>query len=149
MRNVPAPVKAKPRKTKEKDVIKSISDDYGNLLILRKNSKRVLISLKLVSEEITRRIGTLNKAQRTLTIKRKRGKHLFRKANAYGFNHRLLETSKLIDYIRLEDETSEWKIPREEILKKGSFLYFQKQGFEKQIFLSLDSMQEFIQETKI
>lgn len=148
----PRKVVKKPRVARKKspDSVKSRSDDRGNLLIIKNNGKRILLSLKLVSEGGRfRKIGVVNLGQATLEIKRQRKKHLFRKGNAYGFNHKLLEDSKLFDKIRLQDEHDEWVIPKSHILEHGSFLHFLNEGFEKQIFTSLESIEQFKRHVRI
>ena len=44
------------------EMIKSVSDDYGNLIISKNNGKRIVVKLKLISEKTYRTIGTINKA---------------------------------------------------------------------------------------
>ena len=139
----------KPRKPKAEDKVKSRSDEKGNLLIIKNNGKRIILSLKLVAETRYRRLGVVNLAQKTLECRRKFSKHLLRKANAYGFNYNLLDTAKLFDKVRLMDEQNEWVIPREWILKNGSFLWFLHQGFERQIFANLVDIEQFKIEAKI
>ncbi len=142
-----------PKKPKASEEIKSISDDYGNLLICKDNGKRVLLSLKLVSESKYRRIGVINRNQRNITIKRDRKKHLFLKGGgSYGFNHKMLVDSKAFDTIYLSDEVDNWKIPKSFILEKGKFLHFNDRahgGFELQIFIKLEDINQFKQISKI
>lgn len=132
------------------DTTKSVSDEFGNLLISRTNGKRVLISLKLVAEKRPRKIGTINIAQKTIDMERVRNKHLFRKSNSYGFNHNLLKKTLLFDKVRLRDDQNEWLIPKDFILENGHFLNFKNQGgFELQIFLPLEMMEQFKRNPKI
>jgi len=149
---IPIGLNKKKRKTpKEKsdDIVKSKSDDRGNLLILKNNGKRIIISLKLVSEERFRRLGVVNLARKTMEVRRTREKHLFNKFNAYGLNHRLLEDARLFDKVRLIDNYEEWLIPKEWILKNGRFLHFLSVGLERQIFINLVDMEEFKRPHKI
>lgn len=143
-----SPIKKKPKAGSSET--KSLSDDFGNLLITRNNGTRVLISLRLVADKRLRRIGTINLAQKTIDMDRKRNIHLFKKTNSYGFNHNLLNRTKLFDKVRLRDETKEWLIPVNHILENGHFLNFKNQGgFELQIFLPLDKMEQFSRKAKI
>jgi hypothetical protein len=128
---------------------KSISDDFGNLLVSRKNGNRIVISLKLVGDNRYRRIGTINEKRKVIDMERKRNIHLFRKSSSYGFNHNLLKQAKLFDKVRLRDEYGEWLIPVEYILENGHFLNFKQNGFELQIFLPLDKMKEFERQPKV
>jgi hypothetical protein len=133
------------KKPKLKDEVTSISDDYGNLLVVKNNGKRIIVTLRLVAEgNRFRKVGVINLATKIMEVQRNREKHLFRKGNAYGFNHKLLSDAKLFDKIRLKDDKEEWKIPVSFILQNGKFLHFQSNGgFEKQIFISLPEIEEF------
>ena len=108
------------------------------------------IKLKLASEKRSRVLGVLDFASRTLNVFRQRQAHLFRKMNAYGLNHHLLKEAKLIDQVRLTDDTEEWLIPRDFILQNGKFLNFSNHGgFELQIFMPLNSIQQFLKKPTI
>jgi len=132
------------------DDIKTVSDDFGNNITCANNGKRVILSLKLVKEARRRRIGVINLERKTLEVKRTKSLHLFRKLNAYGFNHKLLNDSKLFDKVRLLDDFEEWLIPKEFILNNGSFLNFvNKGGFELQIFVPLEKLSDFKKAPKI
>ncbi len=118
-------------------------DDMENYLRIKSNDKLIQLSLKLKSEKKLRRIGTVTKSTKTIDIKRKRGKHLHIKSNSYGFNYEVLNNKKSFDTVRLSDEISDWKIPLDFILKNGKFLYFLQQGFEKQIFVTLEQIEPY------
>jgi hypothetical protein len=118
-------------------------EDMENYLRIKSNDKLIQLSLKLKSEKKLRRIGTVTKSTRTLEIKRKRDKHLHIKSNSYGFNYQVLDNKKTFDTIRLSDEFCDWKIPLSFIMEKGSFLFFKQQGFEKQIFVTLEQIEQF------
>jgi len=142
-------MKKKPRK-KSLDVIKTISDESGNLLIIKDNKVRLKLTLKLKSEAKGRQLGVINLERKVFEVKRNRTKHLFRKNQSYGFNHKLLDEAKLFDNIRLKDEIQEWLIPKNYILENGSFLHFKNNGgFERQIFIELDKIRDFARPTKI
>ena len=138
------------KKTKAKEVFKTISDDSGNLVLCKNNGKRIVLSLKLRTHTKTRRIGVINIERKVFEVKRKRAKHLFRKNSSYGFNHKLLADAKLFNKIRLSDEQCEWLIPKEFILENGSFLHFKSAGgFERQIFIPLTEIEAFKKAPKI
>jgi len=142
--------KPRVKKAKAADVVASLSDDYGNLLITKNNGKRVLLSLKLVSERNKfRRIGTINLEQRVLDIRRKRGRHLFNMNESYGFNYKLLSEAKLFDTVRLSDEHQIWKFPKQFVIDNGSFLHFKKEGFERQIFVTLQQLAPYTRPARI
>lgn len=113
-----------------------ISDNLGNNIIISDGGKN--ISLKLKAESKKREIGTINLEERYLQVKRIKSKHLFRKTNSYGFNHYILSNAKKFDKVMISDDDGRWLIPIKLILEKGHFLHFKNDGFELQIFLSLD-----------
>ena len=133
-------------KITKNEMIKSVSDDYGNLIISKNNGKRIVVKLKLISEKTYRTIGTINKSTKAIRIVRKKSMHLLNKANAYGFNYNFLSSAKQFNIVNLEDEYSRWKIPVEFILTNGEFLFFKEQGFEKQIFITLQKIEQFKKE---
>lgn len=133
----------KVKKAKAKDVVKSISDDAGNIVVVKNNGKRIILILKLVSETRYRKLGIVNLAQKSFEVKRKREKHLFRKSYSYGFNSKLLHDAKMFNTVRLSDETCRWTIPVSFILENGTYLNFKGQGFETQIFINLDKIEQF------
>jgi len=118
-------------------------DDMENYLRIKSNDKLIQLSLKLKSEKKLRRIGTVTKSTKTIDIKRKRGKHLHIKSNSYGFNYEVLDNKKSFDRVRLSDEISDWKIPLSFIMENGSFLFFKQQGFERQIFVTLEQIEPY------
>jgi hypothetical protein len=121
-------------------------DANGNQLIIDHYPLHANIKLKLGSETRSRNIGTIDFEKRTLSVRRQREAHLFRKMNAYGLNHYILKEAKLFDNVVLKDEKQEWAIPREFILDNGKFLNFSNHGgFELQIFIPLDLINQFQQ----
>ena len=119
------------------------SDDFGNKIIAEPHKVGQKISLHLTSETKKRLLGYTDVKNKTFVVKRNRGKHLFRNANAYGFNHYLLDNTKKFETIMLMDEHQSWRVPVRYILENGFFLNFKQQGFERQIFLSLDTLNNF------
>jgi len=121
-----------------------IDDEGGNKLQVKQNDKLIIITLLLKGDK-PRRIGKVTKSTRTIEMKRKRAIHLFRKGNAYGFCYYVLNNQTTVDWVRLSDDMGgHWKIPVKDILEKGSFLHFKKLNFEKQIFLSLEQLDEYV-----
>lgn len=120
-----------------------IDDSGKNKMLFKVNDKLVIITLKLAGFK-ARRIGTVTRSTNTLDVVRKRDKHLHIKSNSYGFNYSVISKKTGIDWVRVSDDTGcYWKIPTKYILENGKFLFFLKQGFEKQIFLSLEKMEQF------
>lgn len=124
-----------------------IADNFGNFIIVTSND---VIKLSLVKDVVRepRKIGVLDRKDRMLYVERNREKHLFKKGNAYGFNEKVIRDAKAFDHVMLHDEYGDYKIPREEILKKGEHLFFKEQGFELQIFLSLREIKKHQVKTK-
>ncbi len=120
-----------------------LSDNDGNFIRVHDTKETRVISLKLKTETKERLIGTLSKVNRELIVTRIRAKHLMIKSNSYGFNYHVLSKAKQFDHVRLEDDYDAYLIPVSYILEQGKFLFFKQQGFEKQIFLSLESMKQF------
>jgi len=96
------------------------------------------ITLRLKGKKAGRNIGRVRLADRVLEVSRKRDKHLMLKANAYGFNEYVMRTAQKFDVVELTDEYGTYSIPRQLILNMGKYLHFKEEGFEKQLFLSLN-----------
>jgi hypothetical protein len=124
-------------------------DDTGyNYVLLKQNDKIIKIYLKLL-EHGNKFIGTVTKSTRTIEMKRIESKHLFYKFNAYGFNDYILRTRTTFDWIRLKDDKgNHWKIPVNFILENGKHLNFKQQGFELQIFVPLNMLEQFRVQSK-
>ena len=128
---------------KKQEITKQISDSVGNKIIASNNGDRIKVLLKLNSELRSRLLGYVNIKSKSIKIIRKKEVHLLYKNNSYGFNHTLLADAKTFDKILLKDELNAWKIPTQFILENGKFLFFKEQGFEKQIFISLEQINQF------
>jgi len=128
---------------KKQEVTKQISDSAGNKIIASNNGDRIKVLLKLNSELRSRLLGYVNIKSKSIKIIRKKEVHLLYKNNSYGFNHTLLADAKTFDKILLKDEVNAWKIPTKFILENGKFLFFKEQGFERQIFVSLEQLNQF------
>lgn len=121
----------------------STTDAQGNIITADNNGKTAVLSLKLASESKSRKLGIIDIEKRTFEVKRVYSKHLFRKFNAYGFNHKILSETKLFDTIILSDDFNKWKFPVSLVLEKGKFLNFSKGGFELQVFIELSELKNF------
>jgi len=107
----------------------------GNCII---NKDNVLI-LNLRGGE-ARKLGVIDEKNKNLQVFRKRGRHLFKKYNAYGFCYQVIANATKFNSVMLQDEEGMYLIPNKVILEKGDFLYFKTQGYEKQIFLDLEEI---------
>lgn len=96
------------------------------------------ITLHLKGSKRGRAIGRVRLADRVLEVERKREKHLMRKANSYGFNEYVLRQAKTFDKIELKDDYGTYLFSRQLVIDMGKYLHFKEEGFEKQLFLSLN-----------
>jgi hypothetical protein len=119
-----------------------ILDEKGNELIAKTNGNVISLYLKLV-EKSERLLGIIDKNEKTFQIQRNREKHIFKRNKSYGFNHYVLKNAKTFDKIYLLDDVTSWIIPVKFILENGSFMQFQQQGFELQIFIPLEKIAQF------
>jgi len=104
----------------------------------------IVVKIKLHKESFARSLGTIVCGEKTLYTKRDSSKHLHYKSNSYGFNHAFILNAKRFDKVRLEvDESEVYLIPTSVILVEGFFLHFQKEGFEKQIFLGVETINKY------
>jgi hypothetical protein len=120
----------------------TLIDKNGNSVHISENGD---VTIKLVSMEGIRDLGKITAS--TFNMKgKKRSKHLFRKLQAWGINHRLLThlvESGIQNIAFYEKEGEEiYTASAEEWLKEGTVLYFQKEGFELQCFLKDERFQK-------
>lgn len=130
---------------------KHLDDNQGNNLIIRRNGKFISLMIRLATENFNRKVGKINVETKVLHVKRVRSKHLFRKLNAYGFCYRIIEEGKLFDKIRLKDDNCEWLIPKSWITdnENKKLLHFKGNGgFELQVFLPLEEIEQFKRPTR-
>jgi hypothetical protein len=123
-----------------------MKDEFGNELISEQTNDNILLYLALKEENYrNRKLGVISKDKRIFEVKREREKHLFKKLDAYGFNYHVLKNAQAFDRVLLRDEYSTWLIPREFILEDGKIMNFKNNGgFELQIFVSLENINQFI-----
>lgn len=113
-------------------------DVHKNLLYIENGN----VFLKLVKEEKQRKLGVIDYNSRTF-ITRRKPSHLFKKSNSYGFNDSLLATATQFDQILLKEKGGHYIIPVTTVMEKGKYMNFLQQGFERQIFLSLDEIEKY------
>jgi hypothetical protein len=146
----------KPRAKKAPAEIRYLYDDNGldRIQMINNRDKNgnlntKVLNLQLKSEDYkNRRIGTMTLSTKVIKIKRDRSKHLYRIGNAYGFNDYVLRNAKYFDTVWLQDEYQEWKVPVRFILENGKHLFFKQQGFEIQVFVTLEQLNDFKIDTK-
>ena len=116
-----------------------VEDKQGNRIIRRKS----VMCLALKGAKSLREIGKIDFKTRTMSTYRSRVKHLHRQSNSYGFNHYLIKNTVTFDKVLLRDGYGKYLIPCDVILEEGYFLYFKQEGFELQIFLSLEVINRY------
>jgi hypothetical protein len=122
-----------------------IDDNTQDKIIAYHYPYRIKLNLSLEAENKKERLlGTVTISTKTIKIKRIREKHLFRKAIAWGFSDALLRNATTFDKVWLVDNwNTEWKIPVQFILNNGFYLDYKKKGFELQIFIELEKIEQF------
>ncbi len=122
------------------EISQNLEDKNGNKIMVMK-SGNVFLHL---NQQKRRRIGRIDRTKRIFMCERNRGKHLFRKMNAYGFNEYLISKAKSFDRVLLSDDFAEYLIPISDISLHGrNYLHFQKQGFELQLFIPLEILEKY------
>lgn len=114
------------------------SDNFGNKILVRGNT----FYLKLAAEKRERNIGTVVIESDWFHTVREEG-HLLIKANAYGFNYQIVSMFKKYRNILLNTPEGNFMVPMDAILEMGDFLWFKKQGFERQIFVTREQLKPF------
>lgn len=116
----------------------SITSKEGHRFEADEKDGFLYITLHLKGKKAGRNIGRVRLADRVLEVSRKRNKHLMLKANAYGFNEYVLREAKTFDKIELKDDYGTYLFSRQLVIDMGKYLHFKEEGFEKQLFLSLN-----------
>lgn len=127
-----------------KPIIKDHTDGHGNVMRVERYTEMHVIKLLLPRIKQTRHLGRIHKPTRVLYTTRVRSKHLHRNTNSYAFNEYLIRNSSLFDFIELKQgKKNRWVIPVSYIREYGIVDEYGEQGFEKQIFISLESITQF------
>ena len=124
------------RSTKPKPRVHT--DEFGNSVIVDEG----VIYLRLAGKKRRLKVGTIS-ADRKLIVRRIRAKHLHRVSQSYGFNEYIMSNATKFEWVVLRDDFGTYLIPLVFIVENGTFLYFKEQGFERQLFLSLDILEQF------
>ena len=125
-----------------------LQDNWGNVLLLEKSKNRTSIYLRLETERHRRLVGHICHKYLVLHVERDHEKHLLKKANAYGLNLTLLAKAKTFNYVCIHEDNSNeiYLFDKQWAIDNGQFLFFKEQGFEKQIFLNRDLLQQWRKE---
>lgn len=118
--------------------------DNNQIISIFDNQKGTIkIFLKLNNAKARRYLGFIDMNNRKFHVERIRSRHWHYKMNGYGFIYNLVKNAKKFDFIELVDEHSTYLIPRNDLLEKGKFLHFKEQGFELQIFLEREHLDNY------
>jgi len=128
----------------EKTNSDKVVDEHGNYILVSDNNE---VTLFLASESKTRKMGTINKVDSNFIVTRKKEVHLHRNTNSYGFNYRFLQENKSFSFILLKEfvdrKVITYRIPKNIVMNNGNFQLYSKQGFELQIFLTLEEIETY------
>lgn len=124
-------------------------DEAKNVLLVENSKLGINLYIRLEAEKHRRHIGTIDKENQIMFVERESLKHTMKVNNGYGFNHYILSNTKkfkdiaVIEYPDATEQTNIYLIPVEVILSNGDFLFFKKQGFEKQIFITKELLKQY------
>lgn len=127
------------RKQSNKKPVWSRQDNAGNKIYVTSNNR---IYVYNAQEKRDRLIGTISPQTKTISVRRK-PHHLHFKTNSYGFNEIMISTAHICDTIKLSCPYGTYKIPIQKIIDNGFYLHFKSQGFEKQIFVSIENISQY------
>lgn len=116
-----------------------LQDHDGNKIFFVEDG----IYLKLSSDNIPKRIFSIRDGTVWKYVKSKHiMKHLL-SGPMIGFNYQALKyMPKPVKYIAVVANNTVRKVKIQDILERKEFLYFKKEGFEKQIFYPLELMEK-------
>ncbi len=114
-------------------------DNNGNILFFVNG----IIYLRLKSEKRDRNLGHIDYTNKAIHMKRTQ-EHVHYKSMSYGFNYSLLQEANVCKHIYLSCPHGKYKIPIKDIMSTGEFLFFKQQGFEKQIFMKINVLPQYI-----
>lgn len=118
-----------------------LDDKHGNKLIIG-DGRTTDVYLSLVGQPIMRKIARYDYVKKRLYVTRDSKKHFHFASKSYGINHALL-TNLLIEQVHFIIDGKHYLIPHEVVIANGSFLNFQKEGFELQIFLPFETILKY------
>jgi len=112
-----------------------MQDTHNNTSPRVSYGKNGFIFLHLVNGK--RNIGNISADGQTYTKTIVPNLHIHRKSNSIGFNYQLLKQSSFHWVVVKAEGYENLVTSRKYILENGSFLHFQNEGFEKQLFLRI------------
>lgn len=121
----------------------SFSDGQGNILTFKDQGLSTRVEIYLKKENRTRHIGDVNKKERCLYLSKDRSKHMLKVNSSYGFNWSLFKDygATLFDSVFLYDKVAAFRFDRQFVLDNGQPLFFKEEGFEKQLFVPIKTLE--------
>lgn len=118
-------------------------DSAGNEISLQRTSSATYrVTLYLSKLGVNRTLGVMNTVTKTLTVSRTSKRHLMRKLNAYGLNDWVLHHLP-VENVHFIIDGKHYEMSKQQILDDGKYLNFQQQGFELQIFVTVETLNKF------
>ena len=122
----------------------TLDDNHGNTMVVTDDGDIIDIFLHFSSElKKPKRLGVIDKKRRVLSVKFIRGLGLNHKHIAYPLNYKLISETKKFDTVELSDEMAKWVVPVSFVVENGKCLLNKQQGFEKEIFVTLEQLNNF------
>jgi hypothetical protein len=130
-----------------KTTVHTKADGFGNKMIITQDSSTAPwlfeVILYIHAEKKNKTIGRLDAKDRIIYLKREKAKHLHFISQSYGFNHMLLTEGLVFDTIQLTDDNGTYKFDKSVISENGTFIFFKQQGFERQLFVPIITIQKY------
>ena len=115
-------------------------------IIPTKNSQR--FKIKLILPQSERFLGSLDTSGEVHFVTARKPEHIYRRYNSFGINYDLIYDDRIeFKWIIIKCDSKEYVTTREYVKKKGKPTSYRKKGFELQLHVPLDELNnETIQE---
>lgn len=122
-----------------------IRDERGHALICTRSDDWLEVTVDFLPKGKikSKYLGHIDTMSRKFYCKRT-NRHIFKRANSFGFNYKLINESKLFDTVVIKHGKLIYEVPRQFIINNGRVLNFQKQGHEVQVFIRIDYIQRYL-----
>ena len=133
---------------KIRPIAKSYLDDDNNTLTFFWKAKKIKLTLAGSADRKpeTRWIGKMDRPNNQVIVRRYEEAHRFQNMNGFGFNRLLCDKMKEdagCSFFYVKTKYGEFRVPVKELLKQGEHYHFKAQGFELQIFMSLEQLEKY------
>ena len=116
-----------------------IKDNTGNELLIHERG----VNLILASDKVERRIFQVQGGQ---LVKYVKPQNIMNAGKKIGFNYKALQVIRewlRKKYMFIILGKKRYKLPIDEVIENGEFLYFKKEGFELQIFYPVKGLDKY------